>query len=86
MAEKKPVHKIRLGRITATIWRNESDKGGVWYRVNITRSWKDGDEWRETTGYDLEDLPVVSQAAMMAYSWIWEKQVSQNQVKGPEVA
>jgi hypothetical protein len=85
MAEKKPVHKIRLGRISAAIWRNKSDRGGQWYRVGITRSWKHDDEWRETTSYDLEDLPVVSQAAQMAHAWIWEQKCSHILEDGAEV-
>ena len=85
MAENKPVHRIKLGRISAAIWRNKSDRGGEWYRVGITRYWKQDDQWRETTSYDLEDLPVVSQVAMMAHAWIWEQQASRVREEGPEV-
>ena len=86
MAEKKPVHRIRLGRISAAIWRNKSERGAEWYRVGITRSWKQDEEWRETASYDVEDLPVVAQAAMMAHAWIWEQQASRSQEKAAEVA
>ena len=85
MAENEPAHKFRLGRISTVIWRNKSDQGNEWYRVNITRSWKQGDEWRETTGYDLEDLGSVSLAATLAAAWILKQKV-QSQVKVKEAA
>ena len=79
MAKNEPAHKFRIGRISVVIWRNRSEQGSVWYRTEITRSWKNGDEWQESTSYNLEDLLVVSHAAMLAGSWIWDQKVAQRQ-------
>ena len=42
-----PAYKIRIGTLQATIWRNPGDKGN-WYSVQLTRSYKLEDGWRET--------------------------------------
>ncbi len=71
MEKKKPAHEIRLGRIRATIWANETGQDDVWFNVTITRLYNDGDGWKDTTSFRRDDLPVVSKVADMAYSWCW---------------
>lgn len=77
MAQKKdePVHRIPLGRIVAAIWANKAKDGRVWFNVTITRSFKDGDQWRDTSTFGRDDLPIVAKAADMAYAWIWGQEV-----------
>lgn len=79
MAKNRPVHEIRLGSIRATIWQNESEDGGVWYRASITRRYKSGNEWAETSSFSRDDLPVAGQAATMAHAWIWEQEAAHAQ-------
>lgn len=67
----KPVHEIRLGRIRASIWVNQSEDGHAWFNVTVSRLYKDGDRWRDSAGYGREDLPLVAKVADMAYAWIW---------------
>lgn len=75
MAQKnkmnKPVHQIQLGRIRAAIWANTAKNGDVWFNVTVTRRFKDGEEWQDTTTFGCDDLPIVAKAADMAYAWIW---------------
>jgi len=77
MAQKKeePVKRIRLGRIDATIWANQSEKGDVWYNVTVSRSYKDGDKWKDASGFRRDDLPILAKAVDMAYAWIWGQDV-----------
>jgi hypothetical protein len=77
MAQKKdePVHRIPLGRIVAAIWANKAKDGRVWFNVTITRSYKDGDQWKDTSTFGRDDLPIVAKAADMAYAWIWGQEV-----------
>jgi hypothetical protein len=67
----RPVHEIKLGRVRASIWSNESDRQDVWFSVSISRLYRDGNEWKTTTSFGRDDLPLVSKAAEMAYAWIW---------------
>jgi hypothetical protein len=46
----QPAHRIRSGILQVTIWRNSGDKGN-WYSVVPTRSYKQGDAWKETSLY-----------------------------------
>lgn len=85
MAQKKePVHKVQLEHITAAIWANSTKEGRVWFNVTISRSYKDGDQWKDTTTFRRDDLPIVAKAADMAYAWIWEQKVPANQVEATE--
>ena len=40
----KPVHEIRLGRVKAAIWLNET-QNGVMYNVTLSRLWREGRQW-----------------------------------------
>ena len=70
-AKSKPVHEIRLGRIKAAIWANETDNG-TRHNVTITRLYKDGDEWKTSTSFGREELPLVAKVADMAHSFIYQ--------------
>ena len=72
---KIPTHKIQLGRINVAIWANESDDSDVWFNATVSRSYKHGDSWMDTTSLRREDLPIAAKAMDMAYSWMWRKQV-----------
>ena len=70
-AKQKPVHEIRLGRVKAAIWGNETDNG-TRHNVTITRLYKDGDEWKTSTSFGREELPLVAKIADMAHTWIYQ--------------
>ena len=71
-AKQKPVHEIRMGRIKAAIWANETDNG-TRHNVVITRLYKDGDEWKTSTSFGREELPLVAKIADMAHTWIYQQ-------------
>lgn len=72
----KPAHDIRLARIRASVWANSSDHGDVWYSVSISRMYRDGETWKDTTSFGRDDLPLVVKIAEMAYAWIWSQQIA----------
>jgi len=67
----KPVHEIRLGRIKAAIWANDTEHG-VRHGVTILRLYKDGDQWKETPSFGRDDLLVVAKIADQANTWIYQ--------------
>ena len=69
----KPVHEIRIASIRASIWANQSERGNAWYSVSITRLYRDGETWKDTTSFGRDDLPLVVKAAEMSYAWIWSQ-------------
>jgi hypothetical protein len=70
----KPAHKIRIGVLQVTIWRNQSEKG-TWYSVNAARSYKQGDEtWKETDSLGFDDLLTMAKLFDQAHTWITHQQ------------
>ena len=65
----KPAHKIRDGLLAVTIWENEHD-GKSYYSVDLTRSYKDGDDWKESKSLSAHDLLKAANLINQAYNWI----------------
>jgi len=65
----KPVHQIRIGRIRAAIWANQTDSG-LWHNVTFERTYRDGEAWKSSDSYGRDDLLVLAKLADMAHSWI----------------
>jgi hypothetical protein len=71
MSSKKPIHEIRLGRIKAAVWENQTDSG-VRYGVTLTRLYKNGqDEWKDSSSFGRDDLPLVEKVCHMTHLWIF---------------
>ena len=68
----RPVHEIRMGRIRAAIWQNQTDNG-VRHNVTMSRLYKDGDDWKDTTSFGRDDLPLVAKVCDLAHSWIYSQ-------------
>jgi hypothetical protein len=71
MSENRPIHEIRLGRIKAAIWQNETEHG-VRYSVSITRLYRKEERWETSTSFGRDDLPLVAKVADMAHTWIYQ--------------
>ena len=67
----RPVHEVRLGRIRAAIWENET-QNGTRHNVTVSRLYKDGDDWKDSASFGRDDLPLVAKVCDQAHSWIFE--------------
>ena len=47
----------------------------MWFNVKVTRLYKDGEQWRDTSTFRRDDLPVAAKVVDMAYAWIWGQAV-----------
>lgn len=63
----KPISRITLKGITASVFRNETDKGVPFFKVSITRTYKDGKEFRSTSAFNRDDLPLVGEVVRRAW-------------------
>jgi hypothetical protein len=81
MGKKRPTHELKLGKIRAAIWANESEKHKLWFNVTVSRLYKEDGDWKDTSSFGRDDLPVVCKAVDMAYGWILrrERQLEQEQ-------
>ena len=66
---KQPAHKIRDGLMVATVWENEA-QGKIFHSVDLKRSYKDGDTWKETTALSARDRLKGANLLTQAYNWI----------------
>ncbi|MCA9259455.1 MAG: hypothetical protein KDA61_09660 [Planctomycetales bacterium] len=69
-AKKAPVHEVRVGRVRAAIWENET-QNGTRHNVTVSRLYKDGDEWKDSQSFGRDDLPLVAKVTDLAHSWIF---------------
>jgi len=72
---KRPVHEVRMGRIKATIWENET-REGTRHNVSLSRIYKDGDQWKDSSSFGRDDLPLVAKVADLAHSWVYDNGVT----------
>lgn len=68
-SNNKPVHSIRHGVISASIWRQETEKGAL-FNVTFQRAYKEGDNWKNSTSFGRNNLLVISLIAARAFEWI----------------
>ena len=74
---KGPEHKFRAGGVSATIWRNESEKGSF-SSVKLEKSYKDSqDNWKTTSSFGVNDLPKAILVLSKAYEYTSMKDAGQ---------
>jgi hypothetical protein len=75
----KPVQEIRIGRIKAAIWANETEGGAIRHNVTFSRLYKpEGEEWQDSSSFGRDDLLLLGKLADRVHSWIYEQTQEQN--------
>lgn len=68
---KKPVKEVRMGRIRAAIWENETTNG-TRFNVTVSRLYKDdSDNWKDSNSFGRDDLPIVAKVVDRCHTWIF---------------
>lgn len=73
MSEKqviRPVEEIRFGRIRGAIWANNT-QNGTRYNVTVSRLYRDGNDWRDSSSFGRDDLPIVAKVLDLCHTWIF---------------
>jgi hypothetical protein len=68
-SNNQPVHKIRHGAVSASIWQQDTDKGPL-FNVTFQRAYKDGENWKNSGSFGRNNLLVLSLIAARAFEWI----------------
>ena len=77
--KQQPDKKFRAGAISATIWKNKSEKG-EYSSVQLDRVYKDKDDtWKHTTSFNAADLPKAMLVLNKAYEYVVSKDKEQEQ-------
>lgn len=67
MTTQKPILKLKDGLLAATVWKNETEDGKTITTVSLTRSYKKGDDWHETSSFSRQELHRILALGQMAY-------------------
>jgi hypothetical protein len=79
----KPVLEHRFNHIKLAVWANVN-KGQTWHNVVVTRRFREGDEWKESSSFSgLGDLALVSAAVKLAEEYLRAKAL-ENQSQGDD--
>lgn len=71
--KKKPVHEVRVGRIRAAVWENETKNGSL-HNVTFSRLYRDDEgDWHDSTSFGRDDLPLLCKVADRVHSWIFDQ-------------
>ena len=72
-AANKPVSRVRVGQIEASIWRNEG-RNGSYHTVSFERRFKDAGsgDWRSLKSFRASDLLNLAVAGFQAYQQLSE--------------
>ena len=70
-AKPRPVHEVRMGRIKAAIWENDT-QNGIRHNVTVTRLYKDGEQWKDSSSFGRDDLPLLLKVVDIAHTWIFQ--------------
>ncbi|MEZ5942474.1 MAG: hypothetical protein R3C18_13860 [Planctomycetaceae bacterium] len=74
----KPMKKLQLRGISASVFANQSENGVTFYKVSITRTFKDGDEFKTTSTFSRDDLPIVQELSRQAWLTILKAEAEAN--------
>lgn len=71
-AKSGPLHTIKLGKVQATIWRNET-KHGPRFNVTVNRLYLDGETWKRSDSFGRDELLTAAHVFVRAFDWIWSQ-------------
>ena len=74
----KPVKTFRLRGVSVSVFKNhgKSENRDVsFHKVSVQRSYRDGDEWKTTTSFSRDDLPITRLLLDRAWQYILDAEV-----------
>lgn len=66
---RKPIHEIRRGLIKVRIWEKRT-RSGLRFTVTVSRMFRNGDAWKESTRFGRDDIPLIRLILDEAHTWI----------------
>ena len=67
---RQPIHEVRRGLIKIRIWRSRT-RSGMRHTITVTRLFRNGDVWKESTRFGREDIPLMRLLLDVAHTWIY---------------
>ena len=54
--------------------RSKLTKTGTHFSVSVVRVYRNGDQWKESTRYGRDDIPIIRLVLDEAFGWIYLQQ------------
>lgn len=77
----KPVKVFRFRGISASIFENHAKNDGrdsTFHKVSLQRSYRDGEEWKTSTSFNRDDLPLARLLLEQAWQFILETEATRS--------
>lgn len=81
----KPLQTFRLRGISASVFENHAQSGDrnvTFHKVSLQRTYKDGDEFKTTTSFGRDDLPIAMHVLHQAWQFILETESGRGNSSG----
>lgn len=65
-----PAYTFKVGVISAAVWANVGADKRVFYNMTVNRRYKDGEEWKDSLSFGLNDIPKLELCLRKCYEWI----------------
>lgn len=72
---RHPVHEICRGLIKVRVWRKQT-RDGIRHTVVVSRLYRNGDVWKESTRFGRDDIPLMRLVLDEAHIWIYQNSSS----------
>ena len=80
-APSKPVKVFRVRGVSASIFQNQSSSDGrdvTFYKVALQRTYKEGREFKHTSNFGRDDIPVARYLLQQAWEFILSEEATAN--------
>lgn len=74
MASNKPVFTVKYGAVQLSIFENDLGEKGTVRSVVINKSYKAGDDWKTTSNFKGQDLPLIEGCIKDAMEFLYKKE------------
>jgi hypothetical protein len=68
----KPAFELRRALIKVRVWRRNT-RSGLRHTVTVTRLYRNGDVWKESSRFGKDDIPLVRLLLDKAHLWILKR-------------
>jgi hypothetical protein len=52
--------------------------------VTISRLYRDGDQWKDSSSFGRDDLPLLAKVADLVHTWIYQQSQNQSRPEGQD--
>jgi hypothetical protein len=78
---RPPVFTVRHRALKAAVWKNDTENGPM-LNTTLSRSYKDGETWKESQSLGFDDLLAAAELLRTCYGFISREMAKQGEEAG----